>query len=281
MSSAPPTGPVATLPVWGTVKATFRTVLVENRWHFPRAVFVPLLISLVLLWVRNHVTGSGDPNVDGPASDGFSGIDLLFNLLEAVPYVFFAVAWHRLVLMGSERATPPWAPSWKVRHWIFCGYLILLNLMLASGVIVAVVAVYVVGPNPAVPILLAALFAAGWFMARFSFVLPARALDETYGFGDSWRQTRGQGLRILGAFVFALSVFLLAVLIAGLILAFVGALVGGAETFEFSTDALMSGSLPEQGLGILLGYVFSAIGITVISLAFKTCSGWIAGSDPA
>ena len=296
MSSAPPTGPVAPLPVWATVGAVFRAVLAENIRHFPRAVLTPLFISLVLLLLQirfGSPTMIQGEELDPMAPPAFSALDVLLALAGVVPYVIFSVAWHRLLLMGPVRGLPAWHPSWTSRHWLFLAYMLLLGLIMAglalalamvAGLLVAAFAGAGAGPEAsgaepiAILISLFVLATMGWVFARFSFVLPARALDERYGLGDSWRQTRGQGLRILATFVIVQIIIALpTILVVGFLAAgsgVMGAINQMSEGYSLEALILFVGALPLVLAGYLASYLSTALGVTVLSLAFKTCSGW-------
>jgi len=86
MSMGPPPKAVQDLPVGDTVKAAFNSVF----GRFPeliRAALVPIAISFLLFGLQLAVRGS-------PA------VAVLVELLLLLPYTLFAVAWHRVVLLG-------------------------------------------------------------------------------------------------------------------------------------------------------------------------------------
>ena len=296
MSAPIPSGPVATLPIWSSVSAVFRTVLIENLRLFPRAVLAPLLLTFLLLLLQIRfgtpmMLEEGQP----PPTPGIA--DFLLSLAGVVPYVIFAVAWHRLVLLGEARGLPSYQPSWRRRHWHFAGYMLLLALIGGTIFSFLGIAVSLLAPPGAEPeavsggqqmlflaVTLILLLVIGWFMARLSFVLPARALDEPYGFSQSWRQTKGQGLRILAVFAIVQALIALpSVIVVSLLGAGTGVMsvinqMGRGH--ELEAGILLVGVLPVLLLGFLASYLATALGVTVLSQAFKTCSGWVPPEEP-
>ena len=289
MSSTIPTGPVATLPIWSSVAAVFRTVLLEKLAYFPRAVLAPLLLTLLILLLQIRF-GTPLVQTQGSAPPAPSLTDYLLSFAGLVPYVIFAVAWHRLVLLGPSHGLPAYQPSWGRRHFYFLGYMLLLGVIagLVLGVLGFAASLLLRGGSGpeatgggsllALAVFLLLLLLVGWFTMRLCFVLPARALEERYGLSDSWRQTRGQGLRILAVLVIVqLVIAIPSVIVVSLIGAGTGVMavinqMGSGHTLE--AGILLIGVLPVLVLGFLASYLATALGVTVLSQAFKTCSGW-------
>ena len=288
----PPAGPVATLPVFATVAGAFRSALLENIRYLPRAALSPVVISLLLFLLQVRFGLTEVPSEEEPAAVNMTG-NLLFSLAGLVPYVMFAVAWHRLILFGPQRGLPSYLPSWGTRHWLFLAYMFAIGIVLflpflgADVVGRAVLGSASQGPaesgqSAALLVLLwiAVAVFAGWLASRLSFVLPARAIDESYGLGDSWRQTRGQGFRILAAVILVNLAILLPSLVVGGLLGAGGGVVGGinamGQAHLLEAAILFIGVLPLLLLGFLAAYLATALGVTVLSIAFRTCSGWTA-----
>jgi hypothetical protein len=310
MNASPPTGPVATLPILATTGAAFRSVLLDNIRHFPRAALAPVLISLLLLLVQVRFGLLPDPEATpGPGEPGLGGLPepsfgrVLISLAGVVPYVVFAVAWHRLILLGPAAGQPSWLPSWRGRHWRFLGYMLAIGVIVFGAAMVLALGGSLLGgllfgalsggeaaapgPGTRLAVLLVSLVfmvAIGWLLARLSFVLPARAVDERYGLRDSWNQTRGQGLRLLATFLLVqLLVAIPSLLVVGL-LGTGGGVVGAINQMPsahfLEAAVLFVGVLPLLLFGFLASYLSTALGVTVLSIAFRTCSGWTAGAAP-
>ena len=112
-------------------------------------------------------------------------------------------------------------------------------------------------------------------MLRLSFVFPAAAVDERYGLGDAWRQTRGQGLRLIAILVLILvPVYAALILLTGLI-GFAIGLAAHVSHDHASEPVGLAIFLLSASVGIVLGYIALALGVTMISTAFRTCSGWV------
>ena len=121
-----------------------------------------------------------------------------------------------------------------------------------------------------------------YLVMRFSFVFPAVSVDESYRFIHSWRHSRGQGWRLIGAIVVAL---------------FPTGLVSGLTTFciswaYFGDSRLVTGTGLVDEHGTLaagaesamlmdamitqpLGFIMTALFVTVLSFAFRVSTGWI------
>lgn len=294
MSSAIPSGPVAGLPVWRSVKASVRTVFLENLRHFPRAAALPLVITL-FIWLLQRSFAIGSPQGDSLAIPGFSLGELPFFIAGTVPTVIFAVAWHRLMLLGPERGYPDGRPSWQHRHWAFLGYSLAFSaLYFLAGLIVGralgsvASSVLPVGTGSdgggailaitmwALPMILVA-----WLVARLCFVLPATAVGERYGLGDSWRQTQGLGLRLMAAFVLlficvVLPLVLMMNIVAVLATSLLGIVFGLASGAQQVTgeDSFLLVFLPVVVFYIGT-YLAAAVYVSLLSIAFRTCSGWV------
>ncbi len=207
-------------------------------------------------------------------------IPRLLGLLEVIAGTLFAVAWHRRVLLGPGAGAPAFRPSWEARHWLFLAY------SLGVTVIVYVVMLLI---SPAVGLIFdflragqgAAMALSGlvaflllfllmfYFLMRFSFVFPAVAVDERYGLRHAWRHTKGHVLRLMGTLVLAaVPLALLSMLLAVLLSMLIGAVDAG----------LMGKTLWAGGLWAVrtaLYYLMIGLTVSVLSIAFRTCTGWV------
>jgi hypothetical protein len=265
----PPPRPVRHLPVIQTVSATYGFVFGNLRW-FVRAALVPYVMSTLLFTLQ--VTAEESP-----------GLLLLLSALGLIPYTLFAVSWHRLALLGPAAAEPPLVPPWRPRHTRFLGFFILVTLIVYFVVVPLAILVggLIMAGAEEVPIIVLALLVPALTIAMFyltlrlSFVFPAISVDERYGLAESWRHTAGQGLRLLAAM--ALAVLPMVLTIAALYLAFVGAPLETPP--EMPAEAAAPPSLAAvvvfQVLTAVLGYLMTAVMVSVMSFAFRACTGWI------
>jgi hypothetical protein len=126
-------------------------------------------------------------------------------------WVLFAVICHRLVLLGLRPADVARVPGWGSRETLFLGWLLLLWAIIMP-IVLGLIMVFgtIVGQFST------ALFDASvdsiqlvigiYFFARLSLVFPATAIDVRTNPVKAWRQTRGNGWRlvvVIGVFPWA------------------------------------------------------------------------------
>ena len=293
----PPRHAVDRLRIWRAFTETYATVLGTHLRHMPRALFGPVLIGLVLFAI-NHTFGvsafstmTADP---GASADLFAGqstravvVNFVVSLLGVVPYCIFSVTWHRLVLLGPVAARPSLMPAWGGRHWRYLGYGILITIISYAILLPAFIAIgFATGAGGTsevavwplllgLALFLIAFFVTPYLFMRLSFVLAAVCLDERYGLGDSWRQTRGQGLRL-----FALGVLVsVPIIVASLALSSAYLSIYFAPLFDATTVPspidIGPSFLAFSFLLWIFYFVAIALIVTMISVAFRNCSGWI------
>ncbi len=274
--TTPPPLALRKLPVIETVKEAYARVF-GNRRLLARASLAPFCLSLALIVLSFTV-----PVV--------SALSVGIALLGLVPYTIFGVAWHRLTLLGPAAGAPPRMPAWAPRHWRFLGYLVTTMLIgSAATAVVFSLGLMAIRPEsdsmPAVadlmPIVGFAIVA--YIMIRLSFVFPAVSVDESYRLRHAWTHTKGQGLRLLGATVIA------AAPIAALVwggseilgaLLFAGPEPGqdglpAVAQMEAFVKANLGALLLIQAVTAAVNYVLMALMVSVISIAFRICTGWV------
>jgi len=283
--STPPPSAVRSLPVLATVGEAYGRVFL-HLGLVAKAGALPFALSVLL-------TGLGLSAMHSPLAG------VLVALASLVPYTLFGVSWHRATLLGATAAPVPLLPGWKQRHWRFLGYLaavilivygLILVLSLAGGMLLSIGRAET-GPGPAAQIALMAAVAVIIFyvLLRLSFVFPAVAVDEAYGLRHSWTHTRGQGLRLLGAMI--LTVVPLVLLGWAKAVAVDGALLGGLEietgdampTPEEVAAWVRDNVAPlmvSQLINAAIGYVGMALTLSVASIAFRICTGWVPPATP-
>ena len=276
--TTPPREALRKLPVIETVREAYVRVF-RNPRLLARASLMPFSLSMALI-----VLGFSVPVT--------SSLGVLFAMLGLLPYTFFGVAWHRLTLLGPVAGAPPRLPAWRQRHWRFLGYLLAVMLIgYAAIAMVFSLAFAVVQPEiEAMSAGLGLMIFAGtailaFIMARLSFVFPAVSVDESYRLRHAWTHTKGQGLRLIGAtllasapivaLIWAVSGILGALLIAD------PATVPGQDGLppearaQAFVDANLGALMLTQAIGAAINYVLMALMVSVISIAFRTCTGWV------
>jgi len=282
--TAPPSAALRKLRVIETAKEAYARVF-GNLHLLVRAALVPFALSLALIVLSFTV-----PLV--------SVLGYLIGILDLLPYTLFGVAWHRLTLLGPVAAAPPLRPAWARRHWRFLGYLLavmLLFYLLAMAIILVsgqVLGGVEVGDSlsglqwfvliAAAPAL---LIGGPYLVLRLSFVFPATSVDEDYGLRHARTHTKGQGLRLLGAtvivavpmgmLIWAVSALLGALLFTGVAPATGQDGVSPIAQMAAFVDANLGALMLTQAITTAINYVLMALMVSVISIAFRICTGWV------
>lgn len=283
IQSAPPPQPVRELPIAETIGEAYRSVLGNFGTWFkimlaPAALAIPLsVLSRILLAPEEAKFAGqnmGDPEVLSALIQSAWPELTISYLLSLIYYVLFAVAWHRYLLLGEKPASAIATLRPDARHLRFYLYTIYL-LLIASGLLAVLLFVggSILGLFGGAAVALRLLFSLFvlvflfYAVARLQFAFAAVAVDEQYGFLDSWRNTRGQGWR----FLTVLACCTLPPMFFNL---FMFALFGGAQGNSF--------------LALINSFVLAAVGllciailISAISCAFRTCTGWIPPQAPS
>ena len=284
LSSTPPSGPVARLPVVQTAVDAYRFTL-QRIGQVVTAAVVPFSLSMLIALI-NYNLGEGP----------FTFVTILVDLFA---YAIFAVAWHRALLVNEAPSLIPRLGNRQLRFWLM-GLLIALVmtgvtfvLTLQFGLLAIVAGVAGAGAAGAgaadagqwavalfvLPVLLLCLLCA-YLFARFSFVFPAAAVDERFGLGASWRTTAGNAWRLIGAYLLAILPMMVAVL--GLMAVTSGLLgvavpIGGpVQTIEPAMGG--GGAVFVIVAFSVVNYIFAAVFVSLLSLSFRTCTGWVADS---
>ena len=235
------------LPIQATVKEAYR-LLWGSRDDLLRLGVAPVLVSFVLEWLAHRL------------SPGL--IVLLLALATMLPLTLFAVNWHRLVLLGPAQAAAGLGVRWERRETRFLYRTLLLALGVAVVMVVpTLLAMGLLQRSPlGYPIMGAIAFVGLLLSLRFSLVYPATAVDERYGFAQSWSDTSGCGFQLL----------------AGVVLASVPIWLA---FYALRLIAMGTGLAAAAPLSLLLldhagDYVAAAAYLTVLSLVFRRQTGW-------
>ncbi len=258
----PPQQDARSLPIGKTAAAAYRAVFGQLP-ALARAAFVPYLISLVL-WALDQLAA------------GTPFLPHLLSLFEVVPATLFAVVWHRQILLGPGAGAPALRPSWKTRHWLFLayslavtafGYVVVMLIQPVAGRAIGLFFGFLHADQGAAMalsglvtflVLFPLMF---YFGVRFSFIFPAVAVDERYAPRHAWRHTKGHVLRLMATFVLAaLPLVLLSMLVVA-----VGAGLVGKTPRAVGLWAVWTA----------LSYLMIGLTVSVLSIAFRTCTGWV------
>ena len=278
MSQTTPPLPAAAhkLRVLKTAVGAYRTVAARFG-SVIKAAAVPYILSVV-------VTGIAVLAVQNVALGGA----IIFLILG--PYTLAGVAWYRLTLLGPVAGAPSLLPRWTRRHWRFLGYAVAV-LLIADGtgiglmLLVSATALDSAVPHPVRPLFVfATFFIAMYLLMRLSLAFPGVAVDETYGLRRSWRDTKGRGFRLLGVIV-ATSVPITALIgtVFSVLVFYLFAELGGGTGQKGIPRARFEAFVEENTAILFIGlliymafsYLFMALLVAAISIAFRTCTGWV------
>ncbi len=285
MSHTPPPLALRKLPVGATFAEAYSLVFGRLGLLVKAAAF-PYLISTVLAVL----------SVTAPSNWVLA---MIVVILGFVPYTIFGVSWHRVTLLGPRAGAPSVTPAWERRHSRFLGYALAVTLIgYGLVVVIALSGVLLAMPlgESAVWILAVAVVFGGsivffYMIMRLSFVLPAVAVDETYRLAHAWTHTRGQGFRLIGLMILtAVPMVAVSWALGGILgLVFLGDLTMPAGTEGAPPEAVMqdfaagntASIIVFQFIMIAVNYLLTALMVSAISIAFRSCTGWVPASGGA
>lgn len=283
----PPAKAVADLPVTATVIAAFASVAGQPGLLLQAAKGAIALLAAGLILVLIL-----------PATAA-SSFFLVFVSFAATSH--FGLNWCRVMLLGPA-GLPARSLGWTAAHWRFLGYGLLLFLvmllstlpMTAIGSVLAALLGLAAAPGEMMGarvglVMLLTFLGMIYVLARFGFIFPAVAMEENYSLRHAWQHTGGQGLRMTAAlfaagFPLALAQLLLTVVlfegVLGVSLSEVMA-PPGPDTGEPS-PAEVGGAAPSlaavlfvNAVAALFNFLCFAVLFSLLSLAFRTCTGWV------
>ncbi len=279
MSHTPPPLALRKLPVGATFAEAYSLVF-ARLGLLVKAAAIPYLISAVLA-VLSFMAQSN------------WALAMLVVILGFVPYTIFGVSWHRVTLLGPSAGAPSVMPAWKRRHSRFLGYVLAVTLIGYGLVLVIVLSGVLFGMplgESAKSILVVAVVFGGsvvfvYMMMRLSFVFPAVAVDEAYRLAHAWTHTRGQGFRLIGLMLLtALPMVAVSWALGGILgLAILGNLTMPTGTEGAPPEAMMQDFMAENAAPFIVfqlimatvNYLFTAVMVSAISIAFRSCTGWV------
>ncbi|SDG30674.1 hypothetical protein SAMN05216241_108107 [Limimonas halophila] len=185
------------LPVRTTAREVVGGFMARLR-HLPQVALTPFLVLFLVQGGLMLLRGGG-------GDDGQSSPLAAIAVLAAIPVVVFAYAaflvdWLRLVLLGPEQAGtgPRLSVGGRDARMLASGILVAVLALLASipGIVLGMLAggSPVAGVVAALVTLLLALTAA----VSFGLVLPAVAVDRSLGMGAAWSAARPVLVKIAG-----------------------------------------------------------------------------------
>ncbi|WP_020590651.1 hypothetical protein [Kiloniella laminariae] len=286
-SQQPPEEAVSDLPVGAVSMAALR-IVTGNMGSLVRMALFPLLLSSLIIALLIPAANS-------------ALLSTLLQIASYVPHTLFAVAWHRKTLLHLQGDESTSLTAWNRTHWQFLIRTVVLFAFFYLIVLVGSLPVQILFGN--IPALLpfgfiGLIVAAIYVVARLSFILPAAAVGEKYSMNNSWKHTKAQAWRLVGS-------FLLLVIPSGLVIIMIASILlpmlfpdlfAGLETAaQAGTPATGEDMLVQlsreignsplsfvlfQVIIFALSYLPTAAVISMLSLAFRTCTGWVPETSP-
>lgn len=253
------------IPVFATIGLAYHFIWDEGR-DFINLALVPMVVLATLdTVVGTGLSAASEANGGGGA---LAILGVIFVILVNVAAgVMFAVAWHRRFLVPQESATFYRAFRWRVRHTRFLFVSIAIGLLAILAAALPMLFGALIGPVVII-FLLVAVMLGGLVGARLSMLLPATAVDDLMNFNQAWKLAYRNSWRIL-------SVFILSAIPVGIVASIIGFLLG----------SLFGGAPGLPGIFVLafanefFGFASAALGVTVLSEAYRTLRGAGASSS--
>jgi hypothetical protein len=251
------------LPVKKTAKQAY--ICIFNHWgDLLRVAALPLVISILINFTFVPILWSFEPSI----GDITSVSNAVVSLLNTLPVTVFGVAWFRTTL-EKDRTALSIVPRWEVRHWRFLGYAISASVIFHAPMVILESLAFYTSDTPEPPSLVIISFqyllllASIYLIIRCSFVFAATAVNEDFAIRHSWRNTRGQSLRLAGTLLLVVApIWICTMFVIGLA-AQLSMLIEEHIFIFFFPFAEVIGS-----------YAVLAAAIPVIAIAFQVCTGW-------
>lgn len=197
-------------------------------------------------------------------------------------WTVFAVAWHRFALLG-KRDTSAWVQfhvGWReIRYLLYSAAIAVPLLGARIPTIVLIQNLQELSISTALSLALIALMAIGLglvVLIRFSFIFPSVSVERTTGFRRAWKETSGSGWRIFcTTFLASIPIGVVDRLLREVTLAMEPAVTRlGGSYFDNLLGRWMLGTTAAQ---LIFTFLFTAVLVSALSLAFKDRTKWAPG----
>jgi hypothetical protein len=186
----------------------------------------------------------------------FYGLWLLIFWVVSAP---FWVGWTRFSVLGTEGVSDYSWFTFRARELKCLAAFLVITVLVAGPILLCVYIGYALHWSVSALVLAAVIGVAEIVVGlRFTFVLPAIALDSFAGVRSAWNQTRSTILRIMGA----------------IFLTFLPINCGGAIVHRAERSAQLPSSLIVLGLlGLLLVFLSLAVEVGAIAICYRFRTG--------
>lgn len=166
-----------------------------------QAVRLTLLLTAGPMLVLVYLLAQTVPGPDGIPVPEYPVLIFLMSIVNLITSAWAAVGWHRFVLREEygEGIVPVWRGQ-NVKSYI--GRLIILTLvMILMAVVIALAAGALIFATQSILVIwfitIGIAMGISWVAVRIGLILPAAALGERMGIGESWAATRPVSTDIL------------------------------------------------------------------------------------
>lgn len=196
------TSPLNNFDIFEVIRKTF-IFLWQNKDSFINLCLPGIIILSILSTVLSLIySDSSNINLDNSNGPIVVTPEIILPILITLPVVVFfiicfSIGWHRFYLISNDPCSLKESLLWNKRHTRYLYSTITIFLLVIMLAMFGLIFSFL-GPIGILLTLVLIII----FYARFSFVLPAAAIDNQFKFSDSWQITKGNTLKIAAVIFF-------------------------------------------------------------------------------
>lgn len=238
------------LPILEIIQHTF-SIFEKNKFSILRVLIIPYLMMTSLIYIRPYLVAkvmtlftSMKPSITVYL------INFVVSLLEHLIASLFIISCHRLILLGSSSIPKygliiPKKREIRFWGWTVALYILIMIFIAFLGILSSFALIMIIFPFPFILPLLGYILGT-YLFARYILIFPAVALDHRPTLDWAWKQTNGNGFRLL------------------LLLAMTALPIYFLRYFmSFESSILLNGFI------IYINFILGVIGIIFISLSYN------------
>ncbi len=176
------------IPIWKTVGSSYG-ILFQNLHEFARLTWILMIITYgINFGIAFYAAKNQMPQ-----------IIKLGWIIQTMCLSIFAVAWHRMVLLGERHHGTWFFIKFGKREFVFVLISILITILIYGGSFVIGFGLTAItdSQNSVTPLWnLLGLILLGILGSRFALIYPRISIDKNVGFSESWRMCKGNMLRL-------------------------------------------------------------------------------------
>lgn len=271
------------LPVFATVSRAY-SFLINDFSTIVRLSWLPLLLTSVVQYFAARATYDAVVTAlearDLAAGSGPRFWEMVSGLVGVAGTAIVAVALHRVILFGDRKPGQFYYLAFGKIEALFVALPVAVSLffVITSHTFTAEQGAFLAALS------LFLIFGFFYAMVRLSLIFPVVVVEGRYNFGQAWALSRGNFWRLFATWIVAviplfLVFFFLATSFGGL--RGVGAMFEASQADDPTGAALKAAvetaeaalTLPMLVLGFAFSLVSGAVGVAILSYAYKYLSG--------